>query len=93
MSVKKYTYVRKTRTIDGKRYEVYGKTEKEAQQKLDALIVELANNGQKLDGSTTSGAGQANGWKSTSIPATPPQNPCACIGRSWILIFCPPLAI
>lgn len=53
MSAKKYTYIRKTRTIDGKRYEVYGKTEKEAQQKLDALIVELANNGQKLDGSTT----------------------------------------
>ena len=52
MADKKYAYVRKTRMIDGKQYQVYGRTEKEAQQKLDALIVELTNNGRKLDGTT-----------------------------------------
>lgn len=48
-----YKYVRKTKQIDGHRYVAYGKTEREAQNKLDTIIFEVKQNGQKLDGTTT----------------------------------------
>lgn len=50
---KKYDYICKTTTFNGKRYYVYGKTEREARKKLAQLEVELATNGGKLDGTTT----------------------------------------
>lgn len=50
---KKYEYVIKTKMIDGVRYKAYGKTEREAQRKLDSIIFEVKQNGQKLDGNTT----------------------------------------
>ena len=46
-------YFVKTKQIDGVRYKAYGKTEREAQNKLDTIIFEVRQNGQKLDGSTT----------------------------------------
>ena len=49
----KYEYVVKTRQIDGIRYKAYGRTEREALQKLDSIIFEVKQNGQKLDGNTT----------------------------------------
>lgn len=51
--MKKYEYVVKTKMIDGVRYKAYGKTEREAQRKLDSIIFEVKQNGQKLDGNTT----------------------------------------
>ncbi len=46
-------YKRKTKQIDGRRYVAYGKTEREAQQKLDAILFEVKQNGCRLDGTTT----------------------------------------
>lgn len=49
----KYEYVVKTKQVDGVRYKAYGKTEREALRKLDSIIFEVRQNGQKLDGNTT----------------------------------------
>ena len=46
-------YVAKSKQVDGERYWAYGKTEREAQRKLDDIIFEVRQNGQKLDGNTT----------------------------------------
>jgi integrase len=51
--VAKYDYVVKTKQVDGVRYKAYGKTEREAQRKLDDILFEVRQNGQKLDGNTT----------------------------------------
>ena len=39
--MEKYTYIRKTITWDSRRYEVRGKTEQEACEKLADLVVSL----------------------------------------------------
>lgn len=46
-------YVRKTRQIDGKRYVAYGKSERDAQKKLEDMLFEVREQGQVLDGNTT----------------------------------------
>ena len=46
-------YVSKSKQVDGIRYWAYGKTEREAQKKLDDILFEVRQNGQKLDGNTT----------------------------------------
>lgn len=53
MSVKKYEYVKRSFTFEGKRYFVYGKSERDAQKKMIDLKIELQKNGIRLDGSTT----------------------------------------
>lgn len=50
---KEYKYVRKTITWEGKRYEVKGKTEKEALEKLAALKVSLKNGEAAVGGNST----------------------------------------
>ena len=49
----KYKYVVKTKQVDGVRYKAYGRTEREALRKLDDILFEVRQNGQKLDGNTT----------------------------------------
>ena len=46
-------YFRKTKQIDGHRYIAYGKSEREAQKKLDDILFEVRQNGQRLDGNIT----------------------------------------
>ena len=43
----KYKYVVKTKQVDGVRYKAYGKTEREALRKLDSILFEVRQNGQK----------------------------------------------
>ena len=43
--MEKYTYIRKTITWDSRRYEVRGKTEQEACEKLADLVVSLKRGG------------------------------------------------
>ena len=50
---KKYSYVRKTMTFEGKRYEVTGKTEKEALEKLAELKVSLQRGEKTVGGNST----------------------------------------
>ena len=50
---KRYTYVRKTMTFEGKRYEVTGKTEKEAMEKLAQLKVSLERGEKAVGGNST----------------------------------------
>lgn len=53
MSKGKNGYVTKTTTYNGKRYYVYGKTERDAAKKLLKLKVELETTGEKIDGNMT----------------------------------------
>lgn len=46
-------YFEKTKQINGVRYRAFGRTEREAKKKLDDIIFEVRQNGQRLDGSTT----------------------------------------
>ena len=50
---KKYSYVRKTMTFEGKRYEVTGKTEQEALEKLAELKVSLQRGEKTVGGNST----------------------------------------
>ena len=50
---KKYAYVRKTMTFEGKRYEVTGKTEQEALEKLAELKVSLQRGEKTVGGNST----------------------------------------
>lgn len=50
---KKYSYVRKTMTFEGKRYEVTGKTEPEALEKLAELKVSLQRGEKVVGGNST----------------------------------------
>ena len=50
---KKYNYVRKTMTFEGKRYEVTGKTEQEALEKLAELKVSLQRGEKTVGGNST----------------------------------------
>ena len=50
---KKYSYVRKTMTFEGKRYEVTGKTEQEAMEKLAELKVSLQRGEKVVGGNST----------------------------------------
>ena len=51
--MEKYTYIRKTVTWQNRRYEVRGKTEQEACDKLAELITSLKNTPYAAAGSTT----------------------------------------
>ncbi len=53
MAAKKYSYVRKTMTFEGKRYEVTGKTEQEALEKLAELKVSLQRGEKTVGGNST----------------------------------------
>ena len=50
---KKYSYIRKTMTFEGKRYEVTGKTEQEALEKLAELKVSLQRGEKTVGGNST----------------------------------------
>lgn len=50
---KKYRYIRKSIAYEGKRYWVYGKSEKEATRKLVSLELELKNGSKALNSKTT----------------------------------------
>ena len=51
--MEKYTYIRKTITWDSRRYEVRGKTEQEACEKLADLVVSLKRGEVAASGQTT----------------------------------------
>ena len=51
--MEKYTYIRKTITWDSRRYEVRGKTEQEACEKLADLVISLKRGEFAASGQTT----------------------------------------
>lgn len=53
MPDKKYEYVKRSFTYEGRRYFVYGRSERDVHQKIVDMKVELQKNGIRLDGSTT----------------------------------------
>ena len=90
--MEKYTYIRKTITWENRRYEVRGKTEQEACDKLAELVASLNRGEFATSGNTTVDRWLSN-WKETSrkpLPASP-KRVWASMMRSITAILAPPL--
>ena len=91
--MEKYTYIRKTVTWQNRRYEVRGKTEQEACDKLAELITSLKNAPYATGGSTTMGQWFVQ-WRETykafSNPMTPISKTFRCLCKLLLtqVLFC-----
>ena len=89
--MEKYTYIRKTITWENRRYEVRGKTEQEACDKLAELVASL-NRGELPPAETPQWTnGFSNGRRHTKPLPASPKRVWASMMRSITAILAPPL--
>lgn len=89
--MEKYTYIRKTITWENRRYEVRGKTEQEACDKLAELVASLNRGEFATSGNTTVDNGFSNGRRHTKPLPASPKRVWASMMRSITAILAPPL--
>ena len=90
--MEKYTYIRKTITWDSRRYEVRGKTEQEACEKLADLVVSLKRGEFAASGQTTVEQWFQQWMQTYKIPSGITPKSLACMTRSTTATSAPPSA-